>query len=813
MSTLERKALGDEIKRALANGNAMTVHLPMPLTSARRIEGERVAYREAQRRHHAAFPDYPRGWRRPTDATAACVVALVGVDPDTLTAMEHQALVVVLDAAIQAGEDGRLLGHNLVFDALAAGWSDHYRAAVERGPARVSWEMEGTLKAAWRDLLRNEINVQKMIELAQDGLGLYKVEQGSDGRYTVELTLATEARRREFLGILKEDAAHGGTYKRRPTWPRLRLADDEPRPATIESATPRKVVAESASNVAVPGERSLAVIRHLEGTRLYVTAARIEAEYDWLMDQAEKVFLQAHELGIDVTKSASKVRITVKDQGTGEKREGATSAWRRHLGEVLAKTPRPERADVKRRAIGLARQYDRYAGQARQLYGPMAQLRDLVRAGLGRDEEVAIRTRYAKLSNRRFQAKDFWFSEISGKAATEIAEQIDLGHYEDDYGNEIEVEVDRVASRRGRLFRVAASRPLAEREWIEKQGGEIAASAPPTSDIQDLVGVDVSGSQIQIYAVLLGLRKLEALLRVQPAKALFAWHAWTRHRDPHDLFKLPDHYTGAHDEHLQAAAKQLVMGALYDAKSPLIADRLEEEGHALGTAANLDRFLLDHELELDVIATRWKPAMRKIAALAYQASGYAGIKFTDPFDGVTVRWNPVKWSVPQDRRVAGTDNVRISAKVPADATRNAAGELPTWKKKMASMAGPSFIHTLDAMFCGFVVEELAERGVRDVVAVHDAWYVAADTKDKLRDAIKAASVKWFERLDAVYDELERLLGTCVPPKRGKRKGQCCGRCGRWIADLRTKWQTRVEAGDYPIFGVGQSLVAWEVSRS
>jgi len=160
--------------------------------------------------------------------------------------------------------------------------------------------------------------------------------------------------------------------------------------------------------------------------------------------------------------------------------------------------------------------------------------------------------------------------------------------------------------------------------------------------------------------------------------------------------------------------------------------------------------------------------------------------------------------VPQDRRVAGTDDVRISAKVPADATRNAAGELPAWKTKMASSIGPSFIHMLDAMFAGFVIEELATRDVRDVVSVHDAWYVAADAEGKLRDAIRAASVKWFERLGAVYDELERLLGTCRPPKRGKSKGRCCGRCASWIKELREKWWERIEQGDYPLFNVGDA---------
>jgi hypothetical protein len=241
---------------------------------------------------------------------------------------------------------------------------------------------------------------------------------------------------------------------------------------------------------------------------------------------------------------------------------------------------------------------------------------------------------------------------------------------------------------------------------------------------------------------------------------------------------------------------------LYDSKPPKIVERLEENGTELGTAKNLKMLLEDHELELHVIAKKWKPAMRRIAALAYEASRYTGVVLTDPYDGQTFRLNPVKWSVPQDRRVAGTDDVRISAKVPADTTRNVAGEVPAWKAKMASTIGPSFIHMLDAMFAGFVIEELVTRDVRDVISVHDAWYVAADAEAKLRDAIRAASVKWFERLGAIYDELERLLGTCTPPKRGKNKGRCCGLCANWIRELHEKWRARVEAEDYPDFKIG-----------
>lgn len=106
-------------------------HLPMPLTGARRIEGERLTYRKAQCLHHAAFPDYPRWWRRPSAETTGRALTLISNDGADLSVTERPALVVVLDAAIQAGEDGRQLSHNLIFDALASRWSDWYRAAIE----------------------------------------------------------------------------------------------------------------------------------------------------------------------------------------------------------------------------------------------------------------------------------------------------------------------------------------------------------------------------------------------------------------------------------------------------------------------------------------------------------------------------------------------------------------------------------------------------------------------------------------------------------------------------------------------------------
>src|SRR5262249_9315204 len=103
-------------------------YLPMPLTRARRLEAERREYRERQRRHHEAFPEYLRGWHRPTPETASRIcyellgLPLIAPPRERGTDAElaadrlatEQAVVIALDAAIRAGEAGRMMTTNLL---------------------------------------------------------------------------------------------------------------------------------------------------------------------------------------------------------------------------------------------------------------------------------------------------------------------------------------------------------------------------------------------------------------------------------------------------------------------------------------------------------------------------------------------------------------------------------------------------------------------------------------------------------------------------------------------------------------------------
>src|SRR5437867_2708734 len=123
----------------MANG------LPMPWRGARTFgRREWDEYRERRSRHAAANPDYGAGRHLPTSTAADRMFDLVAWERgrrladlipnwkwlrederEELKAVEKQALLVALDAAVMAGERGWVLTTNRVADALCARWSDN----------------------------------------------------------------------------------------------------------------------------------------------------------------------------------------------------------------------------------------------------------------------------------------------------------------------------------------------------------------------------------------------------------------------------------------------------------------------------------------------------------------------------------------------------------------------------------------------------------------------------------------------------------------------------------------------------------------
>jgi hypothetical protein len=725
-------------------------------------------------------------------------------------------LVVALDAAILAGEDGRMLSTNLVFDALAARLSDTYRAAIDSGPARISYEMHpDVLDASLQDLRSHGLTLVRLgtlLKLVQHGCGLYRAERVPERGYTVDLTdEKTEELRTKFVEILAGDRATSGDYRRRGSKKRLLLAGDNedrlPFPADdslddgdgTDADANYKVVFGWKYNVAVPGPESNDIIRRLKKTRLYLDVATFKKEFEDGYEKKGRLVQRRDEIDVELwdTYKVDVAKSPTKPRGGGR----SARQW------GMAHLKKRDAAAVK----SLIEEYDDIDGQIRQMQGVCQQLREIDSA----PQEIEIRSRYYKVSNRRYQNADFWPPEVSGEDATKqnliLAEP--LGRFPG-------LSVD--TTRRGRLFLVAATRPRSLATSINRLrplGGDPIAAGKRVP----LVGVDVSSSQVQILAVFLGLSDLEALFTGRRYWDIVAERAWERDQDTTDDFSLPQRFEGPRDPKLQAAFKKAVMTWLYNSSLESIVDTLDsspsEYGPGLGSKANLSRLLHDEKLKLRVIDDWFKPACRAIAQQAWEADPYiTGLTFTDPFDKVVFRWNPIHW---RSEVCAGSGHFKIYSKVPymewrvitgwkkngSPRTRlewfpaeSVNGDYPVDRAKLGRSIAPCLTHMLDSAFAGFVIRRLNELGVRDVVSIHDAFLVAEEAEPLLRRAVKDASRPWLECLGPVYDDLTRYLGQDVT-------------YGDWVRRLRQQWADRVARHDWPEFRVGDVALVSEIQRT
>jgi hypothetical protein len=130
---------------------------------------------------------------------------------------------------------------------------------------------------------------------------------------------------------------------------------------------------------------------------------------------------------------------------------------------------------------------------------------------------------------------------------------------------------------------------------------------------------------------------------------------------------------------------------------------------------------------------------------------------------------------------------------------NAAGDYRVDPAKLSRMIAPCLTHTLDSTFSALVIEELHAHGIRDIVAIHDAWLISSDALPALYDAVEVAGGAWLRRLGPVYDALVDAL-----------KGHAKYR--RWAERLRARWQFRVDRRDWPHFRV-EPLRLTEITSS
>jgi hypothetical protein len=291
----------------------------------------------------------------------------------------------------------------------------------------------------------------------------------------------------------------------------------------------------------------------------------------------------------------------------------------------------------------------------------------------------------------------------------------------------------------------------------------------------DFIGLDVSGSQAQILAVVMGLRQVEEQLHEMPFKRLVALSMRALHK--RGTLVLPRELT-TNDTLLENVAKGAGMPGLYGGRPSNIAAELRRDpdryGPGLDTAGVQTVFRRVPILQ-QLLA--FLPICKAVGVEACKASPTAGVTVVDPLDRVSFTWNP-----PARRKVqVGSGAFKLYVHAPV---LHANGDPIVDKGKLVRRIAPGLIHMLDALYAAIVVTYLNERGVRDVVAVHDAFLVPKSTGLILAEAVVAAGRLWLPHLGPFYDAFERYLPAST------REGQI-------VRGWHAKWAQRVtdcEAG-------------------
>lgn len=672
-----------------------------------------------------------------------------------VTLTVKQALVVALDCAAQVGRHpyvawrdrtGQLRARtvmvtkNRLFDTLAARWSDHYRLArKERRASRIRDMRRETVRAARRDLLRSGISFGALWEALVGPNPLYTATRLEGSGYVVQLNEDSEALI-EFEQLTQKDPH----YRPDRLGQRL-LFEHEALPKRVVR---QEIAAERPYDVVQLGERSKRLITTLEETRLLFDAETFQADMRALEADARRIrqeLWERRQFDADLsnwmppTRRRNRARKQARQRQPVSKRERA-----------LRQRPAEQRQAIE----PLLAQYDR-ARTTLALWGPVhKQLRALSKRVRLPDAPgyVPIKSGFYRVINRRYEPTHAWYSNTA-------------------------------AEWRDRWFGVA------EEDALVMGPGDAEPSILEKGSITPLYGLDTSSSVTQIVAVLLGLGELEEVACSRPPAPPFNTYLAEQAR-------AAGYGQGATDGQLREAVKDLWMRVLYGSRvRQVVLDHAKDR-------ATYGPYWPSHSAEAFLDSLPWFKdirkflgACRRIAEVAYKRDRYQGVVFTDPYDLVEVRWNPVARA---DRPVSSSGH-RLLLSLP-QGKPNAAGDYPVRKGELERMVAPCLVHMLDAYFAGLVIERMKEAGVCNVVVAHDCWYVAAygettfdDLLWKLDDCIYRAGEEWLRGLGPVYERLVWYLG-------GNRQ------FGAFVRDARVRWKRRVQAKQWPRFAVKEARI-------
>jgi hypothetical protein len=770
-------------------------------------------------------------------------------DPKDLSAAERekvtrtakQALVVVLDLFVIAGarhetfktekdQRGGMLTFNHVFDALAGRWSRHFCQLRDQGLAYAARDMlVDTVRASRRDLLGHGIRldtlwrVAALVKRPKKGQPRTPGWSEKDGQNPLYYVRALEnsgcqvtLRNRDDNPLLGEFvyAVHNDP-RYRPSDHGWRLFFDELGAVMLPPhRQPPQVCNERPYNEIKLGDRSVQLLNTQQQAKLMFATEAFREDYETA--KRHEIVLERcllHRFNVDSTASAARRQYTAKQLKNLRAKGRQPYPPERTL--QVAKVDKKWRPAVWR----LLAAYDRARALTAQYWAAYEQ----VRAKGPIPKLVPIRTGMYRALNRRTQTEHLWPSAVSSDIdkTREHAPDQPYGFRER-------------TSPRFRWFKVEVTAHASLRS--------VAQTIPWAA----LPGVDISGSQVQILAALLGCDKLEewACSREPTFKQRLAAEVWKKHQAP-GSFKLSGGterakaYRGPNDPRLIAAVKELVLRVLYGSRvQDIVYDQLGEQetfGPGWTIAEDTKIIVVKRRVDgADVSETRTLPdigrivaagtenalaflrdlpwyaevdkylkACRRLVDNAHAKDPYAGVRFKDPYDGAEIRWHPVART---DKRVESDGRSIIVSWPAGNGRRNAVGEIeyPVDRPELQRFVAPCLIHALDAFYASLVVEQLAAWGIKDVVSVYDGWYVPVWVKTEagivdgvpvLLRALNTVAEPWLRGLGGIYDLLDEHLGT---DQTQLDDGQTYT---DWVRLLRRWWERRVVTRRWPTFAV------------
>jgi hypothetical protein len=397
---------------------------------------------------------------------------------------------------------------------------------------------------------------------------------------------------------------------------------------------------------------------------------------------------------------------------------------------------------------------------------------------------VKIRSRFFLAINRRFHAADFWPEHVASDSRARW------------FGIEPVMDGQPVRNADGRLMPTDGSRVINDMfsgDFIER---------------------DISSSQTQVLAAFLDLEDLAELAgRKKPKfKEYLSERLWAIHE--RDDILAPGYDDGPTDARLIAFVKEHWMRWNYGGRFNQIVRDLSKNKAEYGPGWRSDVYRTGGVKRAEgywkaflASLPEWERFVSRFLFVCHEigrdANWEDGLVLDDPLDGAEIRWNPIRRAT--DKVPTGKHYVEVRRPGIMRSRRRNDGRLVRHfvsrerhvdTNRLADRVAPCLVQTLDAYFSALVLERLHKAGIRDVVAIHDSWFVplviyysdGAPTRagqKVLEDAIAGAGREWLEGIGGVYGWFaDALIGT---PYR------------KFARELRQRWRRRVAEKRWPKF--------------